>query len=85
MRGRGLGRRGARGNHRATHATTTTRSTPHYIHAPPNRNQTTTTPPPPPPQIKWHSFQFLVEELLEELDELALAAGALLALLPYGV
>lgn len=33
-------------------------------------------------QVRWHSFQFLLEELAEELEEMHAIEGDLLAKLP---
>ena len=35
-----------------------------------------------PPQVRWYSFQFLMEELTEELEEMHIVLGDLIAQLP---
>lgn len=37
------------------------------------------------PQVRWHTFQFLMDELVEELEELYLIVGRVLDALPHGV
>jgi hypothetical protein len=41
------------------------------------------TPHPTPPQVRWYTFQFLLDEVVEEMEELSEALEELAEQLPY--